>query len=127
MPFQLERLKYNSVSALTGWLLCAYVRPPPLSKTRSHPSPAVRRAGPLYVPLSLFSPFVPHHSSATFPIAIFAEKSSSRRTPLVIGLLALLGAQVLLMEAPNYALMAVARALQGISSSMVWVVGLALL
>ncbi|KAG8220121.1 major facilitator superfamily domain-containing protein [Butyriboletus roseoflavus] len=64
---------------------------------------------------------------STIPIAMFAEKSSSRRTPLVIGLLALLGAQVLLMEAPNYALMAVARTLQGISSSMIWIVGLALL
>ncbi|KAG6371621.1 MFS general substrate transporter [Boletus reticuloceps] len=65
--------------------------------------------------------------SPTIPIAVFAEKSSSRRTPLVIGLLALLGAQVLLMEAPNYPLMAIARFLQGISSSVVWVVGLALL
>ncbi|KAF8446288.1 MFS general substrate transporter [Boletus edulis BED1] len=64
---------------------------------------------------------------STIPIAVFAEKSSSRRTPLVIGLLALLGAQVLLMEAPNYPLMAIARFLQGISSSVVWVVGLALL
>ncbi|KAF8550301.1 MFS general substrate transporter [Imleria badia] len=94
MPFQLERLKYHSVSALTGWLLCAYS-----------------------VGLVL----------STIPIAMFAERSSSRRAPLTIGLFALLGAQVLLMEAPNYALMAVARVLQGISSSMIWVVGLALL
>lgn len=69
----------------------------------------------------------PHPMPATIPIAMFAERGSSRRTPLVIGLFALLGGQVLLMEAPNYALMAVARALQGISSSMVWTVGLALL
>jgi DHA1 family solute carrier family 18 vesicular amine transporter 1/2 len=31
------------------------------------------------------------------------------------------------MEAPNFAIMALARVLQGISSSMVWIVGLALL
>lgn len=90
------------------------------------PPLAVRRPGHLYVPLFPFSPN-PHQSSATIPIAIFAENSSSRRTPLLLGLVALLGAQVLLMEAPNYALMALARALQGISSSMIWVVGLALL
>lgn len=58
---------------------------------------------------------------------MFAERSPSRRVPLIVGLVALLGAQVLLMEAPNYALMAVARVLQGISSSMIWIVGLALL
>jgi DHA1 family solute carrier family 18 vesicular amine transporter 1/2 len=27
LPFQLERLSYHQVSALTGWLLFAYVRP----------------------------------------------------------------------------------------------------
>ncbi|KAI9572634.1 MFS general substrate transporter [Boletus coccyginus] len=94
MPFQLEHLKYNRVSALTGWLLCAYS---------------------LGLVLS------------TLPITIFAEKNPSRRLPLLTGLLALLGAQVLLMEAPNYAIMAIARVLQGISSSMIWIVGLALL
>ena len=26
MPFQLEHLQFHSISALTGWLLCAYVR-----------------------------------------------------------------------------------------------------
>jgi predicted MFS family arabinose efflux permease len=50
-----------------------------------------------------------------------------RRMPLIIGLLALIASQVMFMEAPNYAVMAVARVLQGISSSMVWIVGLALL
>ncbi|KAF9229686.1 MFS general substrate transporter [Gyrodon lividus] len=94
MPFQLEHLKYHNVSALTGWLLCAYSAGLVLS---------------------------------TIPIAIYSERSTSRRTPLILGLVALLGAQVLLMQAPNYPLMAVARTLQGISSSMVWIVGLALL
>lgn len=43
VPFQLERLKYHSVSALTGWLLCAYVRPSSsFPQTRSHhPSQSV--------------------------------------------------------------------------------------
>jgi len=94
IPFQLERLKYHKVSALTGWLLCAYSAGLVLS---------------------------------TIPIAMYSERTTSRRTPLVIGLIALLASQVLFMEAPNYALMAIARALQGISSSMVWIVGLALL
>ncbi|EIW86381.1 MFS general substrate transporter [Coniophora puteana RWD-64-598 SS2] len=94
MPFQLEHLGYHGVSALTGWLLCAY------------------SAG-LVV--------------STIPIAIFSERYMARKYPLIIGLFALLGSQVLLMEAPSYAVMAVARVLQGISSSMVWIVGLALL
>lgn len=47
--------------------------------------------------------------------------------PLIIGLIALIASQVMFMEAPNYAVMAIARALQGISSSMVWIVGLAVL
>lgn len=33
----------------------------------------------------------------------------------------------MLMEAPNYPVMCIARVLQGVGSSMVWVVGLALL
>jgi DHA1 family solute carrier family 18 vesicular amine transporter 1/2 len=47
--------------------------------------------------------------------------------PLIAGLIALLASQVIFMEAPSYAVMALARVLQGISSSMVWIVGLALL
>ncbi|KAJ8594895.1 MFS general substrate transporter [Rhizopogon salebrosus TDB-379] len=94
LPFQLERLSYHQVSALTGWLLFAYS-----------------------IGLVL----------STIPIAIFSERYSSRRVPLVFGLIALLGSQVIFMEAPNFAIMALARVLQGISSSMVWIVGLALL
>ena len=127
MPFQLERLKYYSVSARTGWLLCAYVCCPFASPRLAHSAPRSPSGWSSVRPA--FSPFPspPHQPSATIPIAMFAERSPSRRTPLIIGLLALLGAQVLLMEAPNYAVMAVARFLQGISSSMIWVVGLALL
>lgn len=47
--------------------------------------------------------------------------------PLIFGLLALTGSQIMLMEAPSYWVMALARVIQGISSSAVWIVGLALL
>jgi predicted MFS family arabinose efflux permease len=56
-----------------------------------------------------------------------SERYSTRRMPLILGLIALIASQIMFMEAPNYAVMAVARVLQGISSSMVWIVGLALL
>ncbi|EGO02763.1 hypothetical protein SERLA73DRAFT_176125 [Serpula lacrymans var. lacrymans S7.3] len=94
LPFQLEHLGYHQVSALTGWLLCAY-------------------SGGLVI--------------STIPIAIYSEHYSARRIPLIIGLITLLGAQVMLMEAPSYWVMCLARIVQGISSSMVWIVGLALL
>ncbi|KAG6919544.1 hypothetical protein DXG01_004207 [Tephrocybe rancida] len=64
---------------------------------------------------------------ATIPIAVFSERHSTRRSPLILGLLLLAGSQVLLMEAGSYKIMCVARFLQGVSSSVVWVVGLALL
>lgn len=64
---------------------------------------------------------------ATIPIALFSERYNVRQSPLILGLFILLGSQVMLMEAPNYAVMCVARVLQGIGSSLVWVVGLALL
>ncbi|KAJ8468454.1 hypothetical protein ONZ45_g17237 [Pleurotus djamor] len=64
---------------------------------------------------------------ATVPTAMFSEKYKSRKVPLIVGLAALIGSQVMLMEAPVYWLMVIARVLQGISSAMVWVVGLALL
>ncbi|KAI0033742.1 major facilitator superfamily domain-containing protein [Vararia minispora EC-137] len=64
---------------------------------------------------------------STPPIAWLSELYKSRQWPLIIGLVALIGSQIMLMEAPTYWVMAFARVLQGISSSMVWVVGLALL
>ncbi|KAJ7102430.1 MFS general substrate transporter [Mycena belliarum] len=94
MPFQLERLGYRSVSALTGWLLFCY-------------------SGGLVL--------------CTIPIAIFSERYDTRRSPLIAGLVILIGSQIMMMEAPNFAVMCVARVLQGVGSTMVWVVGLALL
>ncbi|KAL0950625.1 hypothetical protein HGRIS_007416 [Hohenbuehelia grisea] len=64
---------------------------------------------------------------ATIPIAMLSERYNNRKIPLIGGLIGLVGSQIMLMEAPTYWVMALARALQGISSSMVWVVGLALL
>ncbi|KAG6837915.1 hypothetical protein H0H93_013068 [Arthromyces matolae] len=81
MPFQLERLGYDRVSALT----------------------------------------------ATIPVAMLSERYNNRKIPLIIGLLLLLGSQILLMEAPTYTVMCVARVMQGISSTVVWTIGLALL
>ncbi|KAK0457110.1 MFS general substrate transporter [Desarmillaria tabescens] len=64
---------------------------------------------------------------ATIPVAVWSEKYDARKVPLVAGVFILIGSQIMFMEAPAYWLMCLARALQGIGSTMVWVVGLALL
>ncbi|KAF2812895.1 MFS general substrate transporter [Mytilinidion resinicola] len=56
-----------------------------------------------------------------------ADQSSSRRLPLLLGLLALLGATVMLNVGSSVSVLVVARVLQGASAAVVWVVGLALL
>ncbi|KAF2494284.1 MFS general substrate transporter [Lophium mytilinum] len=56
-----------------------------------------------------------------------ADQSSSRRSPLLLGLLALLGATVMLNVGSSVSVLVVARVLQGASAAVVWVVGLALL
>ena len=68
-----------------------------------------------------------HGAIATVPIAQLSERYNARQPPLILGLLILIGSQILLMEAPSYPVMCVARSLQGVGSSVVWVVGLALL
>ncbi|KAF9024728.1 MFS general substrate transporter [Hymenopellis radicata] len=60
-------------------------------------------------------------------VAIYAENYKSRQLPLVVGNVILIGSQIMFMEAPTYWLMCFARALQGIGSTMVWVIGLALI
>jgi predicted MFS family arabinose efflux permease len=45
----------------------------------------------------------------------------------MIGLLALAGSQILLMESRKYWIMTIARVLQGISAAVVWTAGLALM
>lgn len=44
-----------------------------------------------------------------------------------MGLVVLLAVQIMLMEASHFAVMCIARVVQGVSSSVIWVVGLALL
>ncbi|KAG0652487.1 putative MFS-type transporter [Hyphodiscus hymeniophilus] len=57
----------------------------------------------------------------------YADRSSSRRVPLLIGLLMLAGATVLLCLARSVALLVLGRLLQGFSAAIVWTVGQALL
>ena len=57
----------------------------------------------------------------------FADISSSRRFPLLAGLVFLGGATVLLCLARNVPLLVIGRLLQGLSGSIVWTVGTALL
>lgn len=56
-----------------------------------------------------------------------ADHSSSRRSPLLVGLFTLLGSTILLNVASTVKIFIVGRILQGISAAVVWVVGLALL
>lgn len=56
-----------------------------------------------------------------------ADRSSSRKWPLILGLLALGGATVLLCVGSSIGVLATGRVLQGLSAAVVWVVGLALL
>jgi predicted MFS family arabinose efflux permease len=58
---------------------------------------------------------------------MISERYGVRRMLLIIGSIILIGSQVMLMEAPTYWLMCIARILQGTGSSMLWVSGLALL
>ncbi|KAI0296710.1 major facilitator superfamily domain-containing protein [Russula brevipes] len=60
-------------------------------------------------------------------IAWYTERLKTRKETLMIGLLALSGSQILLMECREYWIMAIARVLQGISAAAVWTAGLALL
>jgi MFS family permease len=56
-----------------------------------------------------------------------ADRGSSRRFPLLLGLFVLLGATVLLNFGKSTGVLIVGRILQGASAAVVWVVGLALL
>ncbi|KAL8392275.1 hypothetical protein RB595_002464 [Gaeumannomyces hyphopodioides] len=57
----------------------------------------------------------------------YADRSSSRRVPMLAGLVALGGATVLLCVGRHIVVMALGRVLQGLSAAIVWSVGLALL
>lgn len=56
-----------------------------------------------------------------------ADQTSSRRSPLLLGLLALLGATIMPNVGSSCSVLVAARVLQGISAAAVWVIGLALL
>ncbi|KAB5577687.1 major facilitator superfamily domain-containing protein [Coniochaeta sp. 2T2.1] len=62
------------------------------------------------------------------PLAgFYADRTTSRRLPLLFGLFALAGSTVLLCLGKTVALLVVGRLLQGLSAAIVWSVGLALL
>ncbi|GAA5856359.1 hypothetical protein JCM9279_005738 [Rhodotorula babjevae] len=53
-------------------------------------------------------------------------KYKNRQIPLTLGLLFMAGAVILFMESESFALMVVARVLQGFSGTVLWTIGLAL-
>ncbi|KAL9066790.1 MAG: hypothetical protein Q9157_007017 [Trypethelium eluteriae] len=57
----------------------------------------------------------------------FADHTTTRRAPLLLGLLALAGATVMLCVGSSVGVIIAGRILQGVSAAVVWVVGLALL
>ncbi|PVG02160.1 MFS general substrate transporter [Serendipita vermifera] len=65
--------------------------------------------------------------ATTPPLAYLAERYWSRRAPLLIAVLLLIGSQALFMEANVYWLMVLARVIQGASSAVVWMLSFALL
>lgn len=60
-------------------------------------------------------------------VGIYADHSSSRRWPLLIGLFALAASTLMLCLSRSIALLIVGRIFQGFSAAIVWSVGLALL
>lgn len=106
MPFPLERLNCHS---LIGWLeFCAFVFLPPngqLGQSYVYTCPAC----------SL--PFPHHHNTYC---NIFRKNLLSADPPCH----RLLLSQILLMEAPDYAPMVIARVLHGISSFVAWIIAL---
>ncbi|EAU37261.1 predicted protein [Aspergillus terreus NIH2624] len=55
-----------------------------------------------------------------------ADRSTSRRVPFIIGLLALAGSTVMFWVATTVSALVIARVLQGLSAAVVWTVGMAL-
>ncbi|KAK0635163.1 major facilitator superfamily domain-containing protein [Bombardia bombarda] len=71
------------------------------------------------------------HNAALFVaspiVGIVADRTSSRRLPLLLGLVALAASTLLLCLGNSIALLVLGRLLQGLSAAIVWSVGLALL
>ncbi|KAL8903230.1 MAG: hypothetical protein Q9207_004064 [Kuettlingeria erythrocarpa] len=62
----------------------------------------------------------------SIPAGVIADRTSSRQTPFLIGLVALLGATLMLFLGQTVPVLVVARILQGTSAAVVWTIGLAL-
>jgi len=62
----------------------------------------------------------------SIPVGIVADKLPARQVPFLFGLTALLGATVMLYLGQTIQVLILARILQGMSASVVWTVGLAL-
>lgn len=60
-------------------------------------------------------------------VGLYADHTSSRRWPLLIGLVSLAGSTIFLCLGRTIALLIIGRILQGLSAAIVWTVGLALL
>lgn len=60
------------------------------------------------------------------PAGIIADRVSTRQAPFLIGLVALLGATLMLFLGKSVAVLTIARVLQGTSAAVVWTIGLAL-
>ncbi len=65
--------------------------------------------------------------SSTAIFGWFADRTTSRRIPLLLGLIAVGGSTALLCAGTSLALLLAGRVLQGMSGAVVWTVGLALI
>ncbi|KAK5165253.1 uncharacterized protein LTR77_009351 [Saxophila tyrrhenica] len=66
-------------------------------------------------------------SVCSSPVAgVLADKVSTRQSPFLLGLAVLLGATILLFLGETVPVLVIARVLQGVSSGVVWTIGLAL-
>ncbi|KAK8038038.1 hypothetical protein PG994_014805 [Apiospora phragmitis] len=61
------------------------------------------------------------------PAGWIADRTNSRQVPFLCGLAALLGATILLAVGQSIGVLVIARALQGMSASVVWTIGLAMI
>ena len=62
----------------------------------------------------------------SIPAGIIADRVSTRQAPFLVGLVALLGATLMLCLGQSVPVLVVARILQGTSAAVVWTIGLAL-
>jgi MFS family permease len=126
----------SSVSTITT--LCNYTRPPDLTCFADGivvpvlPFALTKRSGvkpdQVQTWISIFLAVYGAALLAAAPVfGWVADRSSSRRMPLLFGLLALGGSTAMLCVGDSIGMLAAGRVLQGVSAAVVWVVGLALL